>query len=231
VISRATDAVGVPVLVGAVLREGENNVNASLVWEPGTGYRGDADGRYAKQAPAPFAEYIPYRDFFRRITPLVDEVPRDFVPGPGPAVLDVGGAALGPAICFEVADDDIVAEQVRQGADLLAVPTNNATFGFSDESTQQIVMSKLRAMEHARSVVHASTVGVSAIFFPDGSSTRTTDLFTQDVVVAEVPLHTGLTPSARLGEWPELVVTGLVALAALGLVVGATARRWSRAKG
>jgi apolipoprotein N-acyltransferase len=92
-------------------------------------------------------------------------------------------------------------------------------------------MSKLRAMEHARSVVHASTVGVSAIFLPDGSATRTTDLFTQDVVVAEVPLHTGLTPSARLGEWPELVVTGLVALAALGLVAGATARRWSRAKG
>jgi apolipoprotein N-acyltransferase len=228
VISGATDAVGVPVLVGAVLREGDSNVNAMLVWEPGTGYRGDADGRYAKQDVVPFAEYIPFRDFFRRITPLVDEVPRDFVPGPGPGVLQAGGAVVGPAICFEVSRDDVVGEQVRLGADLLAVPTNNATFGFSDESTQQIVMSRLRAIEHGRSVVHASTVGVSAIFLPDGSSTRWTELFTQDVVVAEVPRHTGLTPSARLGQWPELAVAGAVALAGAALATAGVARRVHR---
>ncbi|MGF1648291.1 MAG: apolipoprotein N-acyltransferase [Kineosporiaceae bacterium] len=228
VISGATDAVGVPVLVGAVLREGESNVNAMLVWEPGSGYRGDADGRYAKQDVVPFAEYIPFRDFFRRITPLVDEVPRDFAPGPGPGVLEVAGTTLGPVICFEVSRDGLIAEQVRLGADLLAVPTNNATFGFSDESTQQIVMSRLRAVEHGRSVVHASTVGVSGVFSPDGSSTRWTELFTQDVVVAEVPLHTGLTPAARLGEWPELVVSGAVALAGIGLLVAGARRRLAR---
>lgn len=231
VISGATDAVGVPVLIGAVLREGENNVNAMLVWEPDSGYRGDADGRYAKQDVVPFAEYIPFRDFFRRITPLVDEVPRDFAPGPGPGVLEVAGTTVGPVICFEVSRDGLTGEQVRRGAELLAVPTNNATFGFSDESTQQIVMSRMRAVEHGRSVVHASTVGVSAVFSPDGSSTRWTELFTQDVVVAEVPLHTGLTPSARLGEWPELLVGGAVALAGAGLVVAALRGRLRRGDG
>lgn len=231
VISRATDAVDVPVLVGAVLREpADGSTNAMLVWEPGTGYRGDDGGRYAKQDVVPFAEYVPYRDFFRRITPLIDEAGR-FVPGPGPGVLEVSGAVVGPVICFEVSRDGLTAEQVRLGAELLAVPTNNATFGFSDESTQQLVMSKLRAIEHGRAVVHASTVGVSAIFQPDGSSTRRTELFTQDVLVAEVPLHTGLTPAARLGEWPELVVTGAVAFAALGLVVAHVVRRPRRRAG
>jgi apolipoprotein N-acyltransferase len=230
VISRAADAVQAPVLVGAVLREpGDNLTNAVLVWDPETGYRGDEGGRYAKQAPAPFAEYIPYRDVVRRITSLVDEVPRDFVAGPGPGVLTAGGASVGPGICFEVASDAIVGEQVRSGADLLAIPTNNATFGFSDESTQQIVMSKLRAMEHGRAVVHASTVGVSDIFQPDGSSTRRTELFTQDVVVADVPLRAAVTPATRLGQWPELAVLGAVCLATGALLAAGIGRRVRRA--
>ena len=42
------------------------------------------------------------------------------------------------------------------------VQTNNATFGYTDESEQQFAISRLRAIEHGRSVVHVSTVGVSA---------------------------------------------------------------------
>ncbi len=225
-ISRATDAVQVPVLVGAVLQEPEGNLtNAMLVWEPGSGYRGDADGRYAKQEPAPFAEYIPYRDFFRFFSPFVDEV-TDFVPGPGPATFEVGGAVVGPVICFEVAEDHVVRGQVDAGADLLAVPTNNATFGFSDESVQQLAMSRVRAVEHGRSVVHISTVGVSALITPDGRTGERTELFTRDVLVGELPLATGRTPAAVVGFWPELAA-GIAAVALLltGIVLGRGSRR------
>ncbi len=229
VISAATDAIDAPVLVGAVLREpGDDLTNAILVWEPGTGYRGDADGRYAKQRPVPFAEYIPYRAFFRAITPLVDEVPRNFAPGPGPRVLTVGEAVIGPVICFEVADDVVVVNQVRAGATLLAVPTNNATFGFSDESTQQLAMTRFRAVEYGRTTVQASTVGVSAVVMPDGAMSRTTELFTADSLVAEVPLRSGLTPSAYLGQGPEWVVAILVAIAGvmlIGVRIGRARRR------
>ena len=215
VISGAATAAGVPDLVGAVLQEpGENLTNAVLVWEPDSGYRGDDGGRYAKQEPAPFAEYIPYRDFFRTFSSFVDEV-RDFVAGPGPAVLDVGGAAIGPVICFEVAEDHVVRGQIAAGADILAVPTNNATFGFSDESVQQLAMSRIRAVEHGRAVVHISTVGVSALITPDGRTGERTELFTQDVLVGELPRATGRTPAAVVGPWPELVAV----VVAIGLLV------------
>ena len=221
VIGAAADAVGVPVLLGAVLQgPGENLTNAMLVWEPGTGYRGRTDdprtnGYYAKQALAPFGEFIPYRPFFRAFSPLVDSV-TDFAPGDRAAVLDVGGASVGSAICFEVLDDETVRGQVLAGADLLVVPTNNATFGFTDENVQQLAMSRLRAVEHGRDLVHISNVGTSAVVSADGTTGRRTTLFSPDVLIADVQLRSGRTLATAWGPAPELA---LVAVALL-LVVG-----------
>lgn len=227
-ISAAADAVGAPIVLGAVLREPTDGLtNAALVWEPGTGFRGRDDGFYAKQAIAPFGEYIPYRDFFRTFSPLVDDV-TDFVPGEESVVLDVGGALLGVAICFEVLPDDILREHVRGGADLLAVPTNNATFGFTDEAVQQLAMSRLRAVEHGRSLVHVSTVGVSAVIAPDGSTGPRTDLFEPAVLTADVELRSGLSPATVLGAGPEWVLVGLTLLLVAGSSVVSLRRQGPR---
>lgn len=208
VISRAAEDLGVPVLVGAVLQEPRGRLrNASLVWDPRSG----AGARYVKRRPVPFAEYVPYRSVFRRITDKVDLVPRDFVAGRGPNLLRVGPAAVGVAICFEVAFDDLLREAVRGGADLLAVQTNNATFGRTDESVQQLAMSRLRAVEHGRAVAHVSTVGVSALIRPDGSVVQRSGHFTRQTLLASLPQRTDLTLATRLGAWPEalLVLVGL----------------------
>ena len=63
--------------------------------------------------------------------------------------------------------------------------TNNATFGYTDESEQQFAISRIRAIEHGRSVVHVSTVGVSGFVAPDGTVTEKTALFTADQRVAD----------------------------------------------
>jgi apolipoprotein N-acyltransferase len=219
VISRAVEELGVPVLVGAVLQEPPGRLrNVSLVWDPRSG----PGARYVKRRPVPFAEYVPYRSFFRRITDKVDLVPRDFVAGRGPNLLRVGPAAVGTAICFEVALDDLLREAVRGGADLLAVQTNNATFGRTDESVQQLAMSRLRAVEHGRAVAHVSTVGVSALIQPDGSVLRRSGHFTQQTLLASLPLRTDLTLATRLGAWPEVL---LVLIGLAGALMGAGSGR------
>jgi apolipoprotein N-acyltransferase len=228
VIQRATDAVGVPVLVGAVLVEPGNGLaNAGILWGP-TGSAAAGPGvRYTKQHPAPFGEYIPHRSFFRRFSDKVDLVRRDFIAGTRPGVLDAGAARLGDVICFEVAYDGIVREPVRRGADLLVVQTNNATFGRSDESVQQLAMSRLRAVENGRAVVHISTVGVSALIAPDGTIVARSGLFSQQVLTARLPLRTRQTLATRLGGRPEAVI-GLLGLA---LVAAAAVRRRSAPAG
>ena len=93
---------------------------------------------------------------------------------------------------------------------MLVVQTNNATFGYTDESAQQLAMSRLRAVEYGRTVAVAATSGISAIVAPDGT-----------VVAVVVPVHPGglrraRSPSAtprtvaqRLGAAPEWALTAL----------------------
>jgi apolipoprotein N-acyltransferase len=212
-IDRAAEAVGVPILVGAVVDgPGETVRNTAIVWDPASG-PGDT---YDKRHPVPFAEYIPYRSFFRVFSDKVDLVRRDFRAGDEVGVLDVGGASLGDLICFEVVYDGLTRDVVEGGAGMLVVQTNNATFGFTDESEQQLALSRLRAVEHGRTVAIAATSGISAVVAPDGSVVRDTSLFTPAVVVVDIAQRDATTVATRLGAAPEwlLAALGAGALAA-----------------
>jgi apolipoprotein N-acyltransferase len=220
VIETAVDAVDVPLVVGAVLRgPGDYNSNASLLYLPGQG----VVDRYVKLRPVPFAEYIPYRDFFRLFSDKVDLVSRDFYPGTQVGVLDVplaeGDLLLGVAICFEVVVDDLMRQTVLEGAEVVLVPTNNATFGFTDESVQQLAASRVKSIELGRSVVHISTVGVSGLVLPDGQVVDRTELFTQDILSGQIPRRTELTWAVRLGPWPERAAVAALALLVAGTLV------------
>ncbi|HET6209208.1 MAG TPA: apolipoprotein N-acyltransferase, partial [Jatrophihabitans sp.] len=152
-IQRAADAVGVPILVGALLDgPGPDHVsNAGMVWLPSSSPNPGPGQRYVKRHPVPFAEYIPLRSLARRVSSKVDLVQRDMAPGSGNGLVGEGlPFPVGDVICFEVAYDDLVNSSVRAGAQLLVVQTNNATFGHSGETYQQLAMSRLRAIEHGR---------------------------------------------------------------------------------
>jgi apolipoprotein N-acyltransferase len=211
-IDGAVADIGVPVLVGAVTEgPGRFVSNRGIVWDPVTGM-GES---YVKRHPVPFGEYIPFRSLVRTVTSKVDLVPSDFARGTRPGVLDVGPVRIGDVICFEVAYDGVVRDVVTGGGRLLVVQTNNATFGRSGETTQQLAMSRLRAVEHGRAVVVAATSGESAVIAPDGRIQHSTKLFTRDITVQTVALRTDRTPATRLGAWPELLLSllGLGALA------------------
>ncbi len=92
--------------------------------------------------------------------------------------------------------------------------TNNATFGYTAESEQQFAISRLRAIEHGRSVVHVSTVGVSAFIRPDGSYEDKTSLFTAAAAHGRPVVREAVTVSDRIGDAPEYVAAGLAVLLA-----------------
>ncbi|MBC9823456.1 apolipoprotein N-acyltransferase [Terrabacter sp. MAHUQ-38] len=219
-ILQTVETIKRPLIVGGLLEEPVGFLsNVALLFEPG---KGNTD-RYVKRHPVPFGEYIPNRSFWRIFSKEVDLVRRDFVAGPAPGVFDVstpGGTQIraGLAICFEVAYDDIMRDAVEAGANVLVVQTNNATFGFTAESPQQLAISRLRAMEFGRSVVHVSTVGESALITPDGTAHQVTSLFTQAVVRGALPLRDATTLATRVGEAPEwAAAAGLLVMLALGI--------------
>ncbi|MEU4475039.1 apolipoprotein N-acyltransferase [Micromonospora sp. NPDC023888] len=223
-ISQAADTVRAPILVGAVLLgPGPGQVrNAGILWRPGTG--ADLDQLYTKRHPVPFAEYVPLRDIARMVSKQVDLIRSDFVAGSTPGVVRAGPAVLGDVICFEVAYDDVVRDTVTGGAQLLVVQTNNATFDVA-EARQQLAMVRLRAVEHGRPALMASTVGVSGFVAPDGRVSDATGFNTREVVVRQLRLDDGRTLATRLGWWPEVT---LAALAVAALVGAAVLRRRQR---
>ncbi|MDQ3735107.1 MAG: apolipoprotein N-acyltransferase [Actinomycetota bacterium] len=217
-IDRAAQAVGVPILVGAVLNgPGPDQVsNVGILWDPESG----PGQMYVKRHPVPFAEYMPARALIERVTDLTELVGRDFVAGSEVGIFDAAGVRFGDLICFEIAYDDLAADVVDAGAGVLVVQTNNATFGLSDETHQQLAMARLRAVEHGRPVVVASTVGISAFIAPDGSVVQSTELFTQETLVAEVGLRRADTIASRVREAPEWALVGLGLLAWAWALVG-----------
>jgi apolipoprotein N-acyltransferase len=222
-IDRAAKAVGVPILVGT-LADGPDPAttirNVGYVWDPRTG----PGETYVKRHPVPFAEYIPFRSVARMVSKDVDLVQRDFVPGDRPGNLTVGPARIGDVICFEVAYDGLI-NDVAGDSEMIVVQTNNATFGRSNETWQQLAMGRLRAIEHGRPVLVAATSGVSAIIAPDGHLQARSDVFTQDVLVRTVSGRQGSTLAGRVGAGPEWVV---VAIALAGLALAAVGRRRTR---
>jgi apolipoprotein N-acyltransferase len=214
-IQRAARAIDAPILVGAVVQgPGRFISNTAIVWDPEDG----PGETYVKRHPVPLGEYVPARSFFRFFSEQVDRV-TDQRAGEEPGLLEIGGTRIGDLICFEVVYDGLVADVAEAG--MLVVQTNNATFGRTAESEQQLAMSRLRAVEHGRSVAVAATSGISAIVAPDGTVVRSSELFTPDVFVEEIAQRDSRSLASRLGAGPEWVLTAL----GLGAVAAALRQR------
>ncbi|CAM5268116.1 apolipoprotein N-acyltransferase [Streptomyces avidinii] len=208
VIDRAVKAIGVPVAIGAVVAPETGPLrNTMILWDPVKG----PTVTYDKRKIQPFGERIPMRSVVRLFSSDVDRVRRDFGPGKDPGVFDMAGSGVGMVTCFEAAFDDAVRSTVQDGAQVIAVPSNNATFGRTQMTYQQLAMDRIRAVEHSRTVLVPVTSGVSAVIRPDGRVVSQTKMFTADALVAEIPLRSGHTPATVLGPLPEYALLLLAA--------------------
>jgi len=209
-IAGAVNAIGRPVLVGAVLQDPLRN--AGQLWRPGRG----PGQTYVKRQLVPFGEYIPMRGLLAHITSLVELQPRNFTAGHRAVVFRVGKIRLGDVICYEIGFDHLVSSEVNAGANLLAMQTNDASFevdGQRGETLQQLAMARIRAVESNRAVVVASTTGVSAVIAPDGRLLAHSGTWQRAVLEARVPLVSQRTLADRIGAWPPVAIVALTLLA------------------
>ena len=216
-ISLAANAIHAPILVGAVIaapdytRSDPAATNSVIVWD---GVNGPGE-RHDKKIIQPFGEYLPWRSFFKHLSSYADRAGY-FVPGSGDGVVHAGGVPVGVTTCWEVIFDRAARESVLNGAQLLAVPANNATF---DEpmSAQQLAFARLRAVEHDRYVVVAGTTGISAMIAPDGRVLARTAFFEPAYLDAQLRLKSELTPATK---W-DPIVQGLLVSVGVAAVFGA----------
>ena len=161
--------IDVPILIGAMI-DGEDPdavLNQGIVWYPGTGR-----GRPVHQA-APGCRSASTSPGATPWSPATSascgSSAATWSAAPGPTRCVVGPWRVADAICFDVAYDDAIHEQLDNGAQVLAVQTSNAMFIHTHQIEQQYEITRLRALETGRSVVVAATNGVSGVIAPDGS--------------------------------------------------------------
>jgi apolipoprotein N-acyltransferase len=214
-ITTAADAIDAPILVGGVVKapgyrpDDPVATNSVIVWAPGSG----PGERHDKRIVQPFGEYLPWRSFFSKLSPYADRAGY-FIPGSGNGVVHAAGVPIGVTTCWEVIFDRAARQSVRNGAQLLTVPANNATFTEA-MSEQQLAFARLRAVEHDRYVVVAGTTGISAVIAPDGRELARTGFFEPAYLDRQVRLKTQLTPATR---WAPAVQAVLIAVAVAALL-------------
>ncbi len=210
-----TEQLNAPLVTGTVTSDDEGRTfNSLLLWKPGEG----PVAQYDKIHPVPFAEYLPDKAFWYPFAPsLFDLIPRDYTIGTRSNVFDINGVKAGLAICFDIVDDSLISEMIDSGAQLILAPTNNADFGHTDENVQQLAIARLRAIEAGRYLVQVSTVGVSAIIAPDGTTIDELPVFTAGSMVDRVELHSSRTPAMVLGPYLSFGISAF-AIAELALL-------------
>lgn len=215
-VSAAAEAIDVPILVGTVQQvpgQPDRVANVGLVWDP---VLGPTDA-YVKQHPVPFGEFLPFRSVLSQVITRFDRVPRDFIAGTEPGVLQLGPARIADVICFEISSDEIVRTGVRRGGRAVVVQTNNATYAVTAQPEQQFDITRLRARETGRTMLVAATTGVTGVVTPDGAF-QTLPQLQPGWLNVEVGLTDTWTPAMRFGGPVDglLSITGALALG-LGL--------------
>ncbi len=183
---------------------------------------GNGSGIYHKQHLVPFGEYVPLEKYLRGLIDFFDLPMSNFQAGSaGQAPLQAAGLTFAPFICYEVVYGDLVR---HARADVLLTLSNDAWFGRSIGPLQHLRMVQMRALEMGRPFVRATSNGVTALIDARGNITARIPQFERSVLTGNIQGYTGLTPFARFGSWPILLLC--VAICALCVIETAKKRRF-----
>jgi apolipoprotein N-acyltransferase len=208
-VARAAAAARAPILLGATTRiDDTHRATEGLLFTPD----GRLADRYRKRRLVPFGEFVPLGGVLGRLIPATREgVPYDKVPGDRLEPLLIDGTRVGPLICWESAYPGDARQLARDGAQVLLILTNNASFGTGAGPRQHLAAGQLRAVETGRTIVQGAVTGISAVIDPTGRTSSETGLYQQTTVRLAAPPRAGLTPYVRYGRGIEAALIGITA--------------------
>ncbi len=215
-LSRLASLAHTTLVVGTLEVIGKTDYNVLYVYGPD----GALETVYRKRRLVPFAERLPF-------APLLHAIPwtrnvSNFSAGTQDGIFSAGGARVAPVICWESDFSGLVRGDVRAGASLIAVATDDAWFGATAGPYMHAQAAQMRARESGRWIVRAASTGISGIVAPDGRFTRASALGVATFVGGAVGTPVA-TPFARVGA-ERLTVLYAIAYVAI-VAFGRTARR------
>jgi len=176
---------------------------------------------YRKQHLVPFGEYLPLKWLFGWVLNYLNIPMSDFSPWLQlQPPLTAAGMKIGVSICYEDAFADEMRDRLPASTVLLNV-SEDAWFGDSLAPHQRVQMARMRSLELGRPMLRAANTGWSALIDHHGRIRGIAGGFVTTVLTGAVQPMTGMTPFARFGSWPVVVLC-------LVLIATALVRRTTR---
>lgn len=201
-------------LIGVVERDENTRQYYNSVVSLGRG-----SGLYRKQHLVPFGEFLPFPALFRWLLDSLHIPMSDFSSGTADQPpLTAAGQKIGVSVCYE----DVFGEEIIRAlpqATLLVNVSEDAWFGNSLAPHQRLQIARLRALEAGRPMLRAANTGPSAAIDHHGKVIARSPQFDMAVLHIVVQPRQGLTPYARVGNTPAVLM--LLLLAGWGIY-----RRW-----
>ena len=144
--------------------------------------------------------------------PPLSLVPRDMIRGDGQKIFSLGEKSIkiSSVISFEGSFERYIRRSVQDGAELIVILTNQASYGESGMSEQFILMSRANALSNHRDVVHAAITGKSAfISGVDGKVHSTTELFTRDILTNLITAYDDITTYSVWGNYLNYIMIAI----------------------
>lgn len=159
---------------------------------------------YHKSKLVPGVEKMPFPEFFTFLAPVFSELGGS-VGGFGwqesPSVFySQNGVGVAPVICYESIWGHWVAGSVRQGAQLIAIITNDGWWGNTSGKDQHLLYAKLRAIENRRWVVRSANTGISGFINQRGDLVKESKWWTRTALKADVNLNDDITFYTKSGD-------------------------------
>lgn len=130
------------------------------------------------------------------------------------------GIGAAPVICYESIWGEYVADYVQQGAQFIAVITNDAWWGNTAGKDQHLLYAKLRAIETRRWVARSANTGISAFINQRGDIVQRSKWWTSTALKAEINLNDELTFYVKHQDYIAIAGCGGSGVFGLFLIFG-----------
>lgn len=107
---------------------------------------------------------------------------------------------LAPIICYESIYGEFVGDYVKNGANFLAIMTNDSWWGVSQGHQQLLSYAKLRAIETRREISRSANSGISAHIDAKGETLADTLYLDKTALFAKISLYDKVTFYSRTGD-------------------------------
>lgn len=132
--------------------------------------------------------------------------------------------AVAPVICYESVYGEYVNQYVQDGAQFIAIMTNDAWWNETQGHKQHLSLARLRAIETRRDIARSANTGISGFINARGEITQQSAYNEKTALIGTVSLNNGLTVYTQYGDY----IARIAFFVALGIgLVTLTKRRFT----